>query len=78
MKKAVSDPRVTVKVDRELYDQLKAYSDVTGVTMTHILHEALSDFVATSMKARMDSLMTKPSNVIAIDSMALAATAATA
>jgi hypothetical protein len=68
---AVSEVRVPmlIRVDRELANKFKAFSDVTGVSIAHIVREALEDFANTSLEARLESLQkeARPSNVIPID-----------
>lgn len=48
--------RVPVKVDGDLYQTFKSYSDVTGVPMAHVVREALQDFAETTLAARLETL----------------------
>lgn len=61
--------RVPVQVERELYNQFKAYSAVTGVPVARVIREALEDFAATSLQVRLEALQAgrKRDNVVAID-----------
>jgi predicted DNA-binding protein len=73
MKNAVaslaSKGRVPVAIDREMHNELKAYSDITGVPISSVVREAVKDFIETSMKSRMESLTAGKRNVVSIDSV---------
>jgi hypothetical protein len=59
MSKPSSSPstvRVPVMVNRTIYNELKSFSEVTGVPVARLVQEALEDFRATSLQARLDAL----------------------
>jgi hypothetical protein len=43
-------------VNRTIYNELKSFSEVTGVPVARLVQEALEDFRATSLQARLDAL----------------------
>lgn len=82
MDKLVTDPncgrqiRVTIRLNEELHTKLFAYSELTGVPVNHVVNELLTDGVEATLVARLEALQTKRnSNVISIDTLALAAAA---
>lgn len=62
-----SSAAVPVRIEEKLYEAIKAYSDLTGVPVVRVVHEAVEDFVATTLQARLEALQTKKSNVVTID-----------
>jgi len=67
LKSVKSAVAVPVRIDDKLYEQIKAYSEVTGVPVVRVVHEAVEDFVSTTLQARLEALQTKKSNVVSID-----------
>lgn len=68
--------RVTVRLNEELHQKLFAYSELTGVPVNHVVNELLTDGVEATLGARLEALQSKRStNVVSIDSLALAAAA---
>ena len=68
--------RVTVRLNEELHTKLFAYSELTGVPVNHVVNELLTDGVESTLEARLEALQAKcPTNVVSIDSLALAASA---
>jgi hypothetical protein len=65
--KSASSSAIPVRIEEKLYESIKAYSDLTGVPVVRVVHEAVEDFVATTLHARLEALQTKqPSNVVLI------------
>ena len=71
--------RVPVLIDPDVYAEYKAYSELTGIPVSHVIREALQDFKDVSLKARIETFTDKETHqcaeVIAIDSFASMATA---
>lgn len=67
--------RVTVRLNEELHQKLFAYSELTGVPVNHVVNELLTDGVEATLGARLEALQTKRTNIISIDSLALATAA---
>jgi hypothetical protein len=49
-------PRVMVGIDEEAHASFKRMSDVTGMTISSLMNEALNDWYATVGEARMERI----------------------
>ena len=56
MPKQLNAFRVPVLVDRERYDRMKAYSELTGQTVADLIRQALDDFDEVSIASRLETL----------------------
>jgi len=52
----MSKLRVPVLVDREEYETFKAYSELTGVPVARLVRDAMKDYAAVTLAARMEAL----------------------
>jgi hypothetical protein len=78
--------RVPVLVDRESYDQFKAYSELTGVPMARLIRDAMQEYAEVTLAARTEALTSATATctvrddidfgkVVGIDTFAMAAKA---
>lgn len=49
--------RVPVLVDRQEYDAFKAYSEVTGIPMSHLIREAMREYADVTLTVRLEAFM---------------------
>lgn len=64
--------KMIVELAQDDYEAFEAYSELTGTPMHVAISEALSDYREVTIGARMETLSTKPSNVVCISEAASA------
>lgn len=61
---SVKQLRVPVQVDRDVYDLMKAYSEITGVPVARVIREGLTDFAESVLSVRLEALQGTKQSVV--------------